>query len=102
MATLRDLGQSLMARNLAVHKVVAALNDVLKFVAKVTGANDVCLAKEPSVTMVNQWQMEMGPVTSVLAAKTFVEGGGKQINFVNDTGTTLGGFDHMACKVWTS
>jgi hypothetical protein len=35
MATLCDLGQRLMAQNLAVQKVVAAINDVLQFVVKV-------------------------------------------------------------------
>lgn len=37
----------------------------------------------------------MGPLTEFVAAKTWLDGGGKQVNLESDA-TTMGGTDHMA------
>jgi hypothetical protein len=91
----QEVVQRLGASEVPAGKIVPILNIAFDYAATMLKAKDVRLAHEPSQSTIDQIMLEMGPLTEFVAAKTWLDGGGKQVNFGTGA-TTMGGTDYMA------
>lgn len=91
----QEVVQRLGASNVPAGKIMPVLNITFDHAATMPKAKEVQLAHEPFQSTIDRIMLEMGPLTEFVAAKTWLDVGGKQVNY-KTAATTMGGTDHMA------